>query len=46
MPLDFLINGEEKRYIPTKNFQSFKITKHSHNRNYGLVKPINKLLVE
>ena len=29
MPLGFLINGEEKRYIPTKNFQSFKISKHS-----------------
>ena len=29
MPLGFLINGEEKRYKPTKNFQSFKISKHS-----------------
>ena len=29
MPLGFLINGEEKRHIPTKNFQSFKISKHS-----------------
>ena len=29
MPLGFLVNGEEKRYKPTKNFQSFKISKHS-----------------
>ena len=29
MPLGFLINGVEKRYKPTKNFQSFKISKHS-----------------
>ena len=29
MPLDFLINGKEKRLIPTESFQSFKISRHS-----------------
>ncbi len=29
MPIDLLVNGRKKRVIPTKNFQSFAITKHS-----------------
>ncbi len=29
MPLDLLVNGREFRVIPTKEYQSFKISKHS-----------------
>ena len=29
MPLDFLVNGKEKRVIPSFDFQSLKISKHS-----------------
>ena len=29
MPLDLLVNGAEKRVIPTKNYQSIDIEKHS-----------------
>ena len=29
MPLDILVNGKEIRVIPTKKYQSFKISKHS-----------------
>jgi len=29
MPLDILINGKEKRFIPSKKYQSFKISKFS-----------------
>ena len=29
MPLDLLVNGQEQRIIPNKNYQSFKISKHS-----------------
>ena len=31
MPLDILVNGKEIRVIPTKKYQSFKISKHSRN---------------
>ena len=29
MPLDLLVNGRELRVLPTKEYKSFKITKHS-----------------
>ena len=29
MPLDLLVNGKELRVLPTKEYKSFKITKHS-----------------
>ncbi len=29
MPIDLLVNGKIKRIIPSNNFQSFKISKHS-----------------
>ena len=29
MPLDLLVNGREFRVVPTKEYQSFKISKHS-----------------
>jgi aminopeptidase N len=29
MPLDLLVNGEEVRILPSKNYQSFKIKKYS-----------------
>ena len=29
MPLGFLVNGEEKRFTPTKDFRSFKVSKHA-----------------
>ncbi len=29
MPLDLLVNGKELRVFPTKEYKSFKITKHS-----------------
>ena len=29
MPIDFLVNGVEKRVVPNKEFQSFDIKKHS-----------------
>ena len=29
MPIDLLVNGIEKRVIPSKDYQSFNISKHS-----------------
>jgi aminopeptidase N len=29
MPIDLLVNGIEKRFLPNKEFQSFDISKHS-----------------
>ena len=29
MPLDLLVNGKELKNLPTKEYQSFEITKHS-----------------
>ena len=29
MPLDLLVNGKELRVLPTKEYQSFEISKHS-----------------
>ena len=45
MPLDLLVNGKEKRVIPSKDYQSFEITKHSQIEVMDwkfYVKPINK----
>ena len=29
MPIDLLVNGAEKRVMPSKEYQSFPISKHS-----------------
>ena len=29
MPIELLINGEVKRVLPSKEFQSLKVSKHS-----------------
>ena len=29
MPIELLVNGSIKRVLPSKDFQSFNITKHS-----------------
>ena len=45
MPVDLLVNGIEKRVVPSQKFQSFNITKHSTIEVMDwkfYVKPINK----
>ena len=45
MPIDFLVNGKEKRVLPNQEFQSFDITKHSTIETMDwkfYVKPVQK----
>ena len=45
MPIDLLVNGIEKRVLPSEEFQSFDITKHSTIEIMDwkfYVKPIHK----
>ncbi len=45
MPLDLLVNGKELRVLPTKEYKSFKITKHSQIEVMDwkfYVKPVKK----
>jgi hypothetical protein len=45
MPIDLLVNGKEKRVFPSKEFQSFSISKHAQIEAMDwkyYIKPVQK----